>query len=195
MLGYVLTNFIVYAIVNAFTPGPGNILALNTVTNYGWKKGKPLFFGIFTGYYVVQIICAVFVYGIGTFLPDTLQVMKYIGAAYILWLAIHIAISKPEVSEEQGSASFMKGFLLQFVNIKIYMFGITALTGFITSYSKALWVLIGFELLIATIGTIATSTWIGAGLLIQKFYVKHYRIINIILALTLLECIWSMLQT
>jgi cysteine/O-acetylserine efflux protein len=140
-------------------------------------------------------ICAVFVYGVGTFLPDALQVMKYIGAAYILWLAIHIAISKPEVSEEQGSASFMKGFLLQFVNIKIYMFGITALTGFITPYSKALWTLIGFELLIATIGTIATSTWIGAGLLIQKFYLKHYRIINIILALTLLECIWSMLRT
>ena len=117
MPGYVLTHFFVYAIVNAFTPGPGNILALNTVTNYGWKKGKPLFFGIFTGYYVVQIICAVFVYGVGTFLPDALQVMKYIGAAYILWLAIHIAISKPEVSEEQGSASFIKGFLLQFVNV------------------------------------------------------------------------------
>ena len=194
MPGYVLTNFLVYAIVNAFTPGPGNILALNTVTNYGWKKGKPLFFGIFTGYYVVQIICAVFVYGVGTFLPDALQVMKYIGAAYILWLAIHIAISKPEVSEEQGSASFIKGFLLQFVNIKIYMFGITALTGFITPYSKALWVLIVFELLIATIGTIATSTWIGTGILIQNFYIRHYRIINIILALTLLECIWSILR-
>lgn len=194
MPGYVLTNLFVYAIVNAFTPGPGNILALNTVTNYGWKKGKPLFFGIFTGYYVVQIICAVFVYGVGAFLHDALQVMKYIGAAYIFWLAIHIAISKPEVSEEQGSASFMKGFLLQFVNIKIYMFGITALTGFITPYSKALWTLIVFELLIATIGTIAISTWIGAGLLIKKFYVKHYRVINIILALTLLECIWSMLR-
>ena len=194
MPGIVLTNFFIYAVVNAFTPGPGNILALNTVTNYGWKKGKPLFFGIFTGYYVVQIICAVFVYGVGTFLPDALQVMKYIGAAYILWLAIHIAISKPEVSEEQGSASFIKGFLLQFVNVKIYMFGITALTGFITPYSKAMWTLIGFELLIATIGTIATSTWIGAGILIQNFYIKHYRIINIILALTLLECIWSILR-
>lgn len=194
MPGYVLTNYFVYAVVNAFTPGPGNILALNTVTNYGWKKGKPLFFGIFTGYYLVQIICAVFVYGVGAFLPNALQVMKYIGAAYILWLAIHIAISRPELSDEQESASFMKGFLLQFVNIKIYMFGITALTGFITPYSKALWTLIGFELLIAAIGTIATSTWIGAGLLIQKFYVKHYRVINIILALTLLECIWSMLR-
>ena len=95
--------------------------------------------------------------------------MKYIGVVYILWLAIHIAISKSEISEEQRSASFMKGFLLQLT-------------------------LIGFELLIATIGTIATSTWIGAGILIQNFYINHYRIINIILALTLLECIWSILR-
>ena len=56
-------------------------------------------------------------------------------------------------------------------------------------------VLLGFELIIATTGTIATSTWIGMGLLIQKFYLKHFRIINIVLALTLLECIWSMLRT
>ena len=123
-----------------------------------------------------------------------MRVIKYIGVVYILWLAIHIAISKSEISEEQRSASFMKGFLLQFVNVKIYMFGITALTGFITPYSKAMWTLIGFELLIATIGTIATSTWIGAGILIQNFYINHYRIINIILALTLLECIWSILR-
>ena len=49
MPGYVLLNFFIYAVINAFTPGPGNILALNTVTNYGWKKGMPLFLGIFTG--------------------------------------------------------------------------------------------------------------------------------------------------
>ena len=194
MPGYVVTNFFIYAIVNAFTPGPGNILALNTVTNYGWKNGKRLFFGIFAGYYAVQIICAIFVYGVGTFLPNALHVMKYIGAAYILWLAIHIAVSKPEPAADTGSASFMKGFLLQFVNVKIYMFGITALTGFIAPYSTALMVVIGFELLIATIGTIATMTWIGVGILIQKVYLNHYRIINIILALTLGECIWSMLK-
>lgn len=194
MPGYVLTNFFLYAIVNAFTPGPGNILALNTIINYGWRKGKRLFFGIFTGYYVVQIICAIFVFGIGTFLPTALNVMKYIGAAYILWLAIHIAVSKPEMTSDAGSASFMKGFLLQFVNVKIYMFGISALTGFITPYSTALVILIGFELLIATIGTLATMTWIGIGQLLQKVYMKNYRIVNIILALTLGECIWSMLK-
>ena len=193
MPGYVIGNFFVYSVINAFTPGPGNILALNTVTNYGWKKGRPLFLGIFAGYYVVQLICAVFVYGVSTLLPDVLGVMKYVGAAYILWLAVHIAFSRPDVDIEEKSASFWKGFMLQFVNLKIYLFGITALTGYVTNYCTVLGVLVLFEHVIATIGTIATLTWIGAGMMIQKIYLRHYRPINIVLSLTLLECVYSIL--
>ena len=194
MPGYVLGNFFIYSVINAFTPGPGNILALNTVTNYGYKKGRPLYWGIFAGYYVVQVICAIFVFGVSTFLPDVLGIMKYIGAAYILWLAVHIALSKPTTDTVEKSASFLKGFLLQFVNVKIYLFGITALTGYITEYSASLWVLLLFEIIIATIGTIATLTWIGMGVLIQRVYQKYYRVINIILALMLSECVYSMLK-
>lgn len=194
MPAYVIGNFVLYCVINAFTPGPGNILALNTVTNYGWKKGKPLFFGIFTGYYVVQLICAVFVFGIAAFLPSVLGVMKYIGAAYILWLAIHIAISKPDKDDDSRSASYMKGFLLQFINVKIYLFGMTALTGYITDYHTSLTALVIAELSIATLGSFATLTWIGMGALIQKFYLKHYRLINVLLALTLVECIISILK-
>ncbi len=194
MPGYVLGNFFIYSVINAFTPGPGNILALNTVTNYGYKKGRPLYWGIFAGYYVVQVICAVFVFGVSAFLPDLLGIMKYIGAAYILWLAVRIALSKPTTGTVEKSASFLKGFLLQFVNVKIYLFGITALTGYVTEYSAALWVLLLFEIIIATIGTIATLTWIGMGVLIQRAYQKYYRVINIILALTLSECVYSMLK-
>ena len=194
MPGYVLGNFFIYSVVNAFTPGPGNILALNTVTNYGYKKGRPLFGGIFAGYYVVQILCAVFVFGVSTFLPNMLGIMKYIGAAYILWLAVHIAFGRPAADTVEKSASWMKGFLLQFVNVKIYLFGITALTGYVTDYSASLWVLLLFEIIIATIGTIATLTWVGMGVLIQKVYQKYYRVINMILALTLLECAYSMLK-
>lgn len=67
MLKAILSNFLIYCVINAFTPGPGNILALNTVTNYGYKKGKALFFGIFAGYYVLQILCVIFVYGVNFF--------------------------------------------------------------------------------------------------------------------------------
>ena len=184
---YVISNFLIYCLINSFTPGPGNILALNTVTNYGIKKGKKLYFGIFTGYYAVQIICAFVVYGVSTLLPNVMTVMKYIGAAYILWLAIHIAISKPDIDNAQKSPSFIKGFMLQFINVKIYLFGITALTGYIVEYKSDLASLLFFEILIATIGSIATIVWIGMGKLLQSFYQKHFRIINIILALTLGE--------
>lgn len=193
MPGYVIGNFFVYSVINAFTPGPGNILALNTVSNYGWRKGRLLFFGIFAGYYVVQLICAGFVHSISTLLPGVLGAMKYIGAAYILWLAVHIAFSRPGEEKGEHSASFWRGFMLQFVNVKIYLFGITALTGYVAAYSTALWVLVLFELIIATIGTAATLTWIGMGAVLRRFYFQHYRAVNLVLALTLLECVYSIL--
>ena len=121
-------------------------------------------------------------------------VMKYIGAAYILWLALHIAFSKTTSENTEQSASFLKGFMLQFVNVKIYMFGVTALTGYVVGCMSSFPAFLFFELVIATIGTIATCTWIGLDVLIQKFYLWHFRVINIILALTLLECIWGMLR-
>ena len=150
MPGYVLGNFLIYCIVNAFTPGPGNILALNTVNTYGWRRGRPLFLGIFAGCYVVQILCALIVYGGSAFLPNVMGVLKYIGAAYILWLAIHIAISKPTQGSEEKAAAFLKGFMLQFVNVKIYMFGITALTGFVVPHNSVFVALLFFEIVIGS---------------------------------------------
>ena len=188
MPGYVVTNFFIYAIVNAFTPGPGNILALNTVTNYGWKNGKRLFFGIFAGYYAVQIICAIFVYGVGTFLPNALHVMKYIGAAYILWLAIHIAVSKPEPAADTGSASFMKGFLLQFVNVKVMVSAIVSIQMFVLPYYQSTEALAAFAIFIAIAGTSCNLVWSGFGSVASRLFANHTKLINTILAISLVFC-------
>lgn len=194
MPGYVFSNYLVFCFINAFTPGPGNLLALNTVTNYGIRKGRPLFLGIFTGYIAVQTICAFFVYAVGTVAPGVLNILKYVGAAYILWLAVHIAVSVPKEESDRQSASYVKGFLLQLVNVKVFLFGLTALTGFVVEYGKSLPFLLTFGSIVAGMGILATATWIGLGALIQKFYRKHYRILNIIMALTLMECIVSMFR-
>lgn len=194
MPGYVFSNYLVFCFINAFTPGPGNLLALNTVTNYGIRKGRPLFLGIFTGYIAVQTICAFFVYAVGTVAPGFLNILKYVGAAYILWLAVHIAVSVPKEESDRQSASYVKGFLLQLVNVKVFLFGLTALTGFVVEYGQSLPFLLTFGSIVAGMGILATSTWIGLGALIQELYRKHYRILNIIMALTLLECIVSMFR-
>jgi len=187
-------SFLVYAIINAITPGPGNLLALNTIVRVGWKKSKNLLLGIFVGYYAVQILCALLVYGLERFLNPAMTVMKYVGAAYILWLAIHIARSKPDLTGTDSKPSFWTGFILQFVNVKIYMFGITALTGYVLPFHTSLNVLLLFEIMIATIGTIATLTWAVLGGVFQRVYIKYYRFINIILAIVLMECVVSLLM-
>lgn len=192
---HVIGSFLVYACVNAFTPGPGNILALSTVTSSGWRRGRPLFFGIFTGYYTVQLLCALFIRGVSTLLPGVLGVIKYVGAVYILLLSLHIARSRPAGGEAVPSASFARGFLLQLVNVKIYLFGLTALAGYVTDYSIEWDVLALFAIAIASIGTLATALWIVMGLVIQRFYLRHYRSINILLALSLLECVYSILTS
>ena len=195
MSGYALSNFLIYVLLNTFTPGPGNILALNTATNYGWRKGRPLYLGIFSGYLLIQTLAVCFVLGLGSVLPNTLRYLKYAGAAYILWLAWHIASGKPEnQTQGEGRMSFSMGFLPQLVNVKIYFFSVTALTGFVTDYTMSPAALAGFGAFIVMMGVIATSTWIVLGVLLQRLYRRHYRAVNIILGLSLLECAWAMLR-
>lgn len=184
----VLLSFVIYVIINAFTPGPGNILALNTMTNYGWKRGKPLFLGIFIGYFLVQALCALFIFGLENLINPIMTVLTYAGVIYILWLAYQIATSKPDNKTSGKQPSFWIGFILQIVNVKIFLFGITSLTGYVMPYYSSLGLLLFFEMFIATIGSLATLTWIFFGGLFQKTYFKHFRVINIILALLLLQC-------
>ncbi len=189
----VLYSFVIYVLINAFTPGPGNILALNTMTNYGWKKGKSLFFGIFTGYFFVQGLCALIIFGLENLINPIMTVLTYAGAIYIMWLAYQVAISRPDNKTAGKQPSFWIGFVLQIVNVKIFLFGITSLTGYVMPYYSSLGLLLFFEMIIAAIGSLATLTWIFFGGLFQKTYIKHFRVINIILASLLLQCVAALL--
>nr|WP_283248136.1 LysE family transporter [Bacillus sp. FJAT-50079] len=191
----ILFSFVTYILISAFTPGPGNILAFNTMTNFGWKKGKPLYLGIFTGYFFVQTLCAFFIFGFEHVINPIIIALTYAGAIYILWLAYQIVISKPDKQTSEKQPSFWTGFVLQIVNVKIFLLGITSLTGYIMPYYSSLSMFLFFEMIIATIGTLATLTWIFFGGLFHKTYFKHFRVINIILALFLLQCAVALLLT
>ena len=190
-----LLSFMMYVMVNAFTPGPGNILALSTMTQYGWKAGKPLFFGVFLGYFVVQALCALFVFGLNEYLSTAIDLLKYIGAAYIAWLAISVILSKPSDAQSSKQPSFWVGFTLQFVNVKIFLFGITALTAYVLPFYQSLDMFLFFEAIIAIVGTIATLTWIMFGAILQHMYTSHFRLINLLLGAVLLECAYELLMT
>lgn len=152
-----------YMIISSFTPGPGNILAMNTTTCFGWKKGKKLILGICCGYLLVQIICTLALYSLNMVLSPVLSVLKYAGAVYMVWLAIHIAVSRQEENNINETPGFLTGFLLQLVNVKIYFYISTLLTAYLIPYIKSLPLLILAGVGVTAVGSAASLTWAFLG--------------------------------
>jgi len=180
-----------YMLVSSFTPGPGNILALNTTTQFGWQKGKRLIFGICSGYACVQFLCTLAVFGLSTFLTPMLSILRYIGSIYMVWLTVQILRSKPLMDKGDGQASFRAGFLLQFVNIKIYFYIMTLLMVYLVPYIKTLPGLFLAGVGVVSVGSAACFTWAFLGIKLQYIYQKYYKSINLILGLFLLYCAWD----
>lgn len=187
MLYQIIASYLPYTLVTAFTPGPNNIIALYAVSQSGWRKGKNVLLGIAIGFFCVMVACAVSCYELTRYVPLASKVLKYVGAAYIVYLAIHVAMSKPGDIEDR-KMSFMKGFLLEFVNVKIILFAITVYTGYVLPYGEDLGVLLIHAVMLTLIGVAGTLTWAAAGGPFQKFLTKYYRPFNIAMGLVLLWC-------
>lgn len=84
--------------------------------------------------------------------------------------------------------SFWASFALQFVNVKIILYGITALSTFVLPQTQALSWIIGVSVLLAMIGTFGNVCWALAGHLFQRLFRQYGRQLNIVLALLLVYC-------
>lgn len=183
-----------YMIVSSFTPGPGNILSMNTTTRFGWEKGKKLICGICCGYLFVQMFCTIVLYNLNKVLSPALAILKYIGAFYMVYLAVHIAISKKSEDDDSSSPRFLTGFLLQLVNVKIYFYITTLLTAYLIPVISSLPLLLLAGVGVVSIGSLASCTWAFLGIKMQSIYNKHFRFINMVLALFLVYCAYGIIK-
>jgi LysE type translocator len=90
-----LTAFIGFAAVMCFTPGPNNVMLLSSGVTYGFRRTVPHIGGITVGF---ALMIAAVGLGFGTVFiayPVLQAVLKYLGAAYLVYLAIAIALSGP----------------------------------------------------------------------------------------------------
>ena len=90
-----LIAFVMFATVMFFTPGPNNIMLLSSGLTYGFRPTIPHIMGITVGF--AFMVGAVGL-GLGTIFiayPVLQTILKYAGAAYLIYLAAHIAMSEP----------------------------------------------------------------------------------------------------
>ena len=187
------TTFLPFAFVVAITPGPNNIMSMNNAAQKGFRRALPFNFGILAGFFFVMILCTVFSSLLFTLIPRIQLPMKILGAAYMLYLALKIILSsKKRKAVKDSGGSFIAGAVLQLVNPKIIIFGITAISSFILPWYTSIPILLFFAFLIAFIGFSATLCWAAFGSIFSKVFNEHGRILNIIMALLLIYCAVSL---
>jgi threonine/homoserine/homoserine lactone efflux protein len=111
-----------FGFITSVTPGPNNTILFATGVNYGVKKALPFLFGIMLG---LSAILTAIGLGLGIVfvtLPAVYQILKYLGFAYILFLAYSIIRSgyKPIEANSKLFGLFEATFF-QFVNPKVWV--------------------------------------------------------------------------
>ncbi|PFM48166.1 lysine transporter LysE [Bacillus cereus] len=181
--------FFTYLFIIAFTPGPNNIMAMDVARKKGLKKAMNFNSGIFFGFFIVAFLSTLFTSKLFKWIPVIEPYFKIVGAIYILYLAWTIQFKRREnETESKHSNSFLSGFLLQFINIKIILACLTAISTFILPNYHSNEALILFTTIIAIIGCLGTLLWAICGSVFKEFFAKYEKLSNTIMCLLLIYC-------
>jgi threonine/homoserine/homoserine lactone efflux protein len=188
---------IAFAAITAFTPGPNNTLLMASGMNFGFRRSIPMALGVCLGF-PFMIACVGLGLGkIFDLLPWLYAVLKYAGAAYMLWMAWKIAFSGPagEGDVEAKPLSFTSMALFQWINPKAWIMSVTALS----AYTLPSNYYVGVATVVAAfvvMGFSSASSWalFGSALRHVMNDARYYRWINfglaVLLVLSLVPIFW-----
>ena len=185
--------FLTYAVVTAATPGPNNIMSMSNGNRLGFRGALPFNFGIWAGFTIVMVACTLFCTALFTLIPTIRLPMMILGAAYMLYLAWGTFRSSDVIQEDHSREGFLSGLLLQFINPKIYLYGILSMEAYVLPYYEDRPVILFlFALLLAFIGFVFTLCWSAFGSVFRRLFSQYARIVNTIMALLLVYCAVSL---
>jgi threonine/homoserine/homoserine lactone efflux protein len=189
-----LIAFVMFATVMFFTPGPNNIMLLSSGLTYGFRRTLPHVAGITIGF--AFMIGAVGL-GLGTIFityPVLQTILKYAGVAYLIYLAVHIAMSGPATPDQdnaRGPMTFWGAAMFQWINVK----GWVMVIGTITAYAGIAsfpWNIVIQVLLSLLLGTLSCSAWALFGSALRPILTSPaaVRAFNIVMAVLLLASLY-----
>jgi threonine/homoserine/homoserine lactone efflux protein len=131
-----------FAFVTSVTPGPNNVMLTASGVNFGFRRSIPHILGITFGFPAMLVAVGLGAAGVLQASPTLHTVLKWCGAAYLLWLAWAIAHATPAQAErgasQSGPMSFFGAALFQWVNPKAWVMLAGALPTF-TTVGGTLW--------------------------------------------------------
>jgi len=189
-----LLAFVAFAFVTSVTPGPNNMMLLASGVNFGLRRSVPHMLGISLGF-MVLVMCVGF--GLGQVfeqVPALYSVLRYLGAAYLLYLAWKIAGSgAPDGngSETGKPFTFLQAAAFQWVNPKAWVMAIGAITTYTPQDNFLINVLL-IAGLFALVNCPSVGLWTVAGSLLRN-WLRNPRVLrafNIGMALLLVASLY-----
>ena len=189
---------VTYAFVSSITPGPNNTMLLASGVNFGVRRTLPHLFGISSGFAFMTLILGTGLHQVFVHWPLLLEVLRYLGVAYMVYLAYRLATSAPpsqDVANQGRPLSFLGAAAFQWVNIKAVFMSITAITVYAGADDNLL-PLLALVVLFSLVNLVACSMWVVFGASMRRWLQKPkvLRIFNAIMALALLASLVPILQ-
>jgi threonine/homoserine/homoserine lactone efflux protein len=169
MTADLLLAFLAFAIVMSITPGPNNAMMIASGATFGFRRSVPHILGIDGGTIVMIVAVGLGLGGLFEAWPPLYEVLRWVGAAWLLWLAWHLARSggSGAVGPVAHPMTFLGAAAFQWVNPKAWVMSLGAVAAYIPQdgYVRNL-------LLIAVVfGLIAipsVSLWAGFGIALRR---------------------------
>ena len=183
-----LLPLISFVLITTFTPGPANIASASMGVLHGYKKTLKFLLGLVSGFFLVMSLSSLISATLLGFFPALEPVLRYVGTAYILYLAF--AILKASYTFEAGEVrpmGYLHGLVLNISNPKLLVYAFTLFSSFLAPIAGNLSLSLLVVPLLALTAFSATSTWALFGTVI-KTYLHSPRAkmtVNIILSLFL----------
>ena len=136
-----LGPLILFASVMSLTPGPNVVLVTASAANFGFGRTLPQIVGITLGFGALVMAVGLGLAGLFRAEPRLHTALRYLGGAYLLYLAWCIARAD---AAGGGSArtrpiGFVEALLFQVINPKGWVFAVGALAAYTTVGGDVLW--------------------------------------------------------
>ncbi|QOV12099.1 LysE family transporter [Viridibacillus arvi] len=190
-----ILSFLLFVFISSFTPGPNNIMSMAFANKHGYKKTIRFCLGVGVGFFLITLLCSFFNNILISALPIIELPLTILGVTYMLYLAYKILTSKEldDGNNESNSNGFFIGILLQFVNPKGILFGITVVSTFILPYYNSYFSYFLFSLFLGIVGVMSTFSWSLFGSIFQKHILQYRQQFNIAMAVLLAYSAFSIL--
>jgi threonine/homoserine/homoserine lactone efflux protein len=192
-----LLAFVLFAFVTSITPGPNNMMLLASGVNFGLRRSLPHMLGISLGFMVLVLAVGL---GLGQLferLPALYSILRYAGAAYLLYLAWKIAQAgaPDDQADERGKPfSFLQAAAFQWINPKAWVMAIGAITTY-TPQDNFLVNVVLIAALFALVNCPSVGLWTVTGSLLRN-WLNNPRVLrrfNIGMALLLVASLYPIL--